>query len=461
MPVARCRARRVDRFSVHETHSMVGVRVVPVYGRLRPPRRHVLCRIVQVQVSKTSTGLTVATETVPGVRSVAVGCWVDTGSRDERSSEAGAAHFLEHLLFKGTDELSAREISETFDGIGAQSNAFTSKEYTCYWARMLDTELPTGFHLLAEMLQRPAFRPEEIDSERRVVIEEINMNEDDPSDVAMEAFIRTVFADHPLGLPVLGTRESITAMTRDDIAGYWGRRYGSGTVVVAVAGNVEHDRVMDLAERHFVSWEAGDLDRDLQPPVITPRVRVVRRDTEQIHLVLGGESINRTDDERLADGVMHHILGGGMSSRLFQKVREERGLAYAVHSFSMRFAESGAWGIYVGTTPTNAHTVMEILAEELQRLVSEGVTEAELERAKGHMRGALALAMEDTNTRMIRLGRNEIFGLPHLSLDERLVRMEKMARPALADNAARTLQGARVMGAVGPFDSKEFEEYLG
>lgn len=419
------------------------------------------CGFVQVQVSRTSTGLTIATETVPGVRSVAIGCWVDTGSRDERPNEAGAAHFLEHLLFKGTENLSARYISETFDAIGARSNAFTSKEYTCFWARMLDTELATGFGLLAEMLQRPAFRPDEIDSERRVVIEEINMNEDDPSDVAMEAFVRKVFEGHPLGLPILGTRDSIGAMSRDDIAGYWGRRYGSGTVVVAVAGNVEHRQVVEQAERLFGVWEADDRSHDRKQPEITPKVNVVRRDTEQLHLVLGGESIHRTDDARLADGVMHHIFGGGMSSRLFRKVREERGLAYAVHSFSMRFAETGAWGIYVGTTPANAHTVMEILTEEIERLVSEGVTEAELERAKGHMRGALALAMEDTNARMIGLGRNEIFGLPHLSLDERLVEIEAMTRSELADNAARTFRGARIMGAVGPFESKEFEGYLG
>ena len=352
---------------------------------------------MQVQVSNTSTGLTVATESVPGVRSVAIGCWVDTGSRDERPNEAGTAHFLEHLLFKGSERLSAREISETFDAIGAQSNAFTSKEYTCFWARMLDTELATGLSLLAEMLQRPAFRPDEIDSERRVVIEEINMNEDDPSDVAMESFIRTVFEGHQLGLPVLGTRESIGAMSRDDIAGYWRRRYGSGTVVIAVAGNVEHDRVVGLVEGLFDRWDAGDGDRDRNLPEITSKVSVVRRDTEQLHLVYGGESIDRTDDGRLADGVMHHILGGGMSSRLFQKVREERGLAYAVHSFSMRFAETGAWGVYVGTTPANAHTVLEILAEELRRLVSEGVTEAELERAKGHMR-ALWLSQWRTPT---------------------------------------------------------------
>ena len=404
--------------------------------------------------------MTVVTESVPGVRSVAIRCWVDTGSRDERPNEAGAAHFLEHLLFKGSERLSARDISETFDAIGAQSNAFTSKEYTCFWARMLDSELSTGLELLAEMLQRPAFRPDEIDSERRVVIEEINMNEDDPSDVAVETFIRTMFLGHPLGLPVLGTRDSIGDMSRDDIDGYWRRRYGSGTVVVAVAGNTEHRRVSDLVQELFDSWSAGDGSHDLAPPAIESRVQVVRRDTEQIHLVYGGESINRTDDARLADGVLHHILGGGMSSRLFQKIREERGLAYAVHSFSMRFAETGAWGVYVGTTPATAHTVMEILTEEIERMMSEGVTEAELERAKGHMRGGLALSMEDTNTRMIRLGRNQIFGLPNLSLDERLARIESITRSDIAESANRVMEGPRVMGAVGPFESGEFEGYL-
>ena len=415
---------------------------------------------MQVAVSETSTGMTVVTESVPGVRSVAIGCWVDTGSRDERRNEAGAAHFLEHLLFKGSERLSARDISETFDAIGAQSNAFTSKEYTCFWARTLDTELGTGLDLLAEMLQRPAFRPDEIDSERRVVIEEINMNEDDPSDVAMEVFLRTMFLGHPLGLPVLGTRDSIGGMSRDDINGYWQRRYGAGTVVVAVAGNAEHRRVVDHVEEFFGSWDADDDSHDLTPPDVGSRAEVVRRDTEQIHLVYGGESINRTDDGRFADAVLQHILGGGMSSRLFQKIREERGLAYAVHSFAMRFAEAGAWGVYVGTTPATAHSVMEILTEEIQRMVSEGVTDEELERAKGHMRGALALSMEDTNTRMIRLGRNQIFGLPHLSLDERLARVEAMTRSEVADTAARTLLGPRVMGAVGPLETREFEGYL-
>ena len=414
----------------------------------------------QINVSETSNGMTVVTETVPGVRSVSVGFWVDTGSRDEHGNEAGAAHFLEHLLFKGSERLSARRISETFDAIGAQSNAFTSKEYTCFWARMLDTELDTGLDLLAEMLQRPAFRPDEIDSERQVVIEEINMNEDDPADVSIEAFMRNMFLGHPLGLPILGTRDSIGGMTPDDIRGYWRRRYGAGTVAAAMAGNVEHGRAVDLIEGLFGAWDTRDRGRDRTLPRVEARAEVVRRDTEQIHLVYGGESIDRTDDGRFADAVVQHVLGGGMSSRLFQKIREERGLAYAVHSFAMRFAETGAWGVYVGTTPATAHIVMEILVEEIERMMSEGVTDAEMERSKGHMRGALALSMEDTNTRMIRLGRNHLFGLPHLSLDERLARLETITRSEVADTAVRTLQGPRVIGAVGPFEAKDFEGYL-
>lgn len=407
-----------------------------------------------------SSGLRVLTEHIPGIRSVAVGCWVDTGTRDERHSEAGASHFLEHLLFKGSERLSARDISQTFDAIGAQSNAFTSKEYTCFWARLLDTELETGIDLLAEMLQRPAFRPKDIDSERQVVIEEINMTDDDPSDVAVEAFTRSLFAGHPLEAPVLGTRESITAMTPEDIRGYWDRRYGSATTVVAVAGSVEHQRVVDLVDKYFGEWSEDESGRGLAQPSIKPRVEVVERPTEQTHLVIGGESITRTDDARYVDSVMHHILGGGMSSRLFQSIREERGLAYAVQSFSMPFADTGAWAVYVGTTPTMTGTVIELVLDEVQQLATAGVTEDELERAKGHMRGALALSMEDANSRMNRLGRAELLGLPHLSLDERLAKVEEITADDIRDLAAKTLTGPRVIGATGPFESDQLAKYV-
>ena len=415
---------------------------------------------MHVEISETAAGLTVVTENIPDIRSVAVGCWVDTGTRDERPNEAGAAHFLEHLLFKGSERLSARDISETFDAIGAQSNAFTSKEYTCFWARLLDTDLDTGIDLLAEMLQRPAFREQEIDSERHVVIEEINMNEDDPSDVAVEAFVGALFEGHALERPVLGTRTSVMEMTPDDISGYWRRRYGSGTSVMSVAGNAEHAEVVSLIDKYFGEWVEEDGSHELGPPDVARRVEVVGRDTEQTHIVYGGESIDRIDDRRYADSVLQHILGGGMSSRLFQKVREERGLAYAVQSFAMPFAETGAWAVYAGTTPATAHTVLEIITEEIESVASDGVTAEELDRAKGHMRGSLALSMEDTNTRMIRLGRSQIIGLPHLTLDERLAKIEAITLADVAEVAARTLAGPRVIGAVGPFESSDFEQYL-
>jgi predicted Zn-dependent peptidase len=406
-------------------------------------------------------GLRVITEQMPSLRSVAIGCWIDTGTRDEHENEAGASHFLEHLLFKGSERLSARHIAETFDAMGAESNAFTSKDYTCYWARLLDQDLPSGLDLLGEMLQRPAFRQKEIDAERQVVIEEINMNEDDPSDVAFEEFTQAVFEGHPLEAPVLGTRDSIRAMTRDDIAGYWGRRYTPGSTVVAMAGSVDHEQVVKLVDSVFGEWRGDAIDHEVRPSQPRPHVRIVRRDTEQAHLVTGGIAFDRSDDRRWAFQVLHHILGGGMSSRLFDEIREKRGLAYAVYSFRMAHADTGAWGVYVGTTPAQARIALELIDEQLDLVIAEGITADELERAKGAMRGGLALALEDANSRMVRLGRDELAGTPHLSVDERLAELEAVTLDDVRRVAGEVMTGSRVMGAVGPFDEGELDEFVG
>ncbi len=406
------------------------------------------------------SGLRIITEPIPAIRSVAVGCWIDTGTRDELPNEAGASHFLEHLLFKGSEQLSSRQISETFDAMGAESNAFTSKEYTCFWARLLDDDLPEGLGVLAEMLQRPAFRTEEIDSERQVVVEEINMNEDDPTDVAFEEFSKALFAGHPLEMPVLGTRESIRAIARDDIQGYWKRRYGAGSTVIALAGSVEHGEVVDLVSDLFGTWDGTTVEHRFQPPPVEPRVRVTRRNTEQANLILGGEGLSRSDHRRYALELMHLVLGGGLSSRLFTTIREERGLAYSVYSFRMPFAETGAWGVYVGTTPELVPTAMDLILAELDEMVAGGVSDEELERAKGNMRGSLALSLEDSNSRMVRLGRDELIGQPHLSVDERLERIEAVTGDEVQSVAAEVLTGPRVMGAVGPFEPADLEGYL-
>ena len=415
---------------------------------------------VHYDLTSLPNGLKVITESVPGIRSVAVGCWVDTGTRDEQANEAGASHFLEHLLFKGSENLSSRAISERFDAMGAESNAFTSKDHTCFWARVLDADLPSGLGMIAEMLQRPAFRTNEIDAERQVVIEEINMSEDDPADTSFESFSAGIFENHPLEAPVLGTRESIRGMTRDDIHGYWKRRYGVGSTVVALAGSVTHTAAVDLVQELFGDWSGDSVDHEFAELAVTPKVRAVKRPTEQAHLVLGGAGIHRSDERRWALEILNHVLGGGMSSRLFTTIREDRGLAYAVYSFRAAYADAGAWGVYAGTTPDQAGTVLDLIHEEIDKVVEDGITVEEFERARGAMRGGLALAMEDANSRMVRLGRDEMIGAPHLSVDERIAKIEAVTRDEIAEVARTLLTGPKVLGAVGPFEAHELEGYL-
>ena len=412
------------------------------------------------QITTLPNGLRVITETMPSVRSVSVGCWVDTGSRDESDLEAGCSHFLEHLLFKGTEEISAREIAEAFDSVGARSNAFTSKEYTCYWAQLRDEDLAMGMELLSEMIQRPAFREAEIESESSVVLEEINMNEDDPADVAHDQFARALWGQHALAKPVLGTRESITDMTRGIIAGYWQRRYHPSTVVLAAAGHVEHEDAVAMATERFGKWDGDVGGHELVDAPIGTSVGVVTRDTEQAHLVIGGESLKRGDDRRFAFGILNHVIGGGMSSRLFRRIREERGLAYAVYAFRMPYADSGAFGVYVGTTPNQTAEVLSLVREELATVVEDGLTQDELDRVKGNMKGGLALSMEDTNSRMVRLGRHELTEIEHLTLDETVARIDAVTLGEVHTVAKEVYGGPFVLGAVGPFEAADLEQYV-
>jgi predicted Zn-dependent peptidase len=364
-------------------------------------------------------------------------------------------------LFKGSEKLSAREVNEVLDAVGAESNAFTSKEATCYWARLLDQDMAVGLDVLAEIIQRPAFRVNEIDSERQVVVEEINMNDDDPSDVAFENFSTASFAGHPLEMPVLGTRESIRGMTRDEINGYWKRRYGAGSMVFAAAGSVDHDTVVGMVEERFGDWSGDGVDHQLSPVEMSPSVVLTYRETEQAHLVLGGPGLHRSDERRWAFEVLNHVMGSGMSSRLFREVREERGLAYAVYGFKLAYSDNGAWGVYVGTTPHQTETALSLIGEELAKVVEDGITAEELERAKGSMRGGLALALEDPNSRMVRLGRDELSGMPHLSVDERLEKLDAVDLD-MVKTVAADFYGApvRVIGAVGPFEEGELDRYL-
>jgi predicted Zn-dependent peptidase len=411
------------------------------------------------ELTTLSNGLRLITYNMPSTRSVAIGAWIDTGSRDETPEEAGASHFLEHLLFKGSDDWSARRISETLDGIGARHNAFTSKEYTCFWTRMRDEDLEIGIEVLAEMLQRPAFRQSEIDSERNVVLEEINMNDDDPTDVAHEDFITAIWEGHPLAPPVLGSRESIDAMTRDTIHAYWERRYSPYAVVIAIAGNLP-ENLTELIVEYFGSWQGDPIGRAFVPPLDVSRIRVTTRDTEQAHLILGSPSITRNDDRRFALSLVDHIVGGGMSSRLFYEIRETRGLAYAVHTFRLPFSDAGASGTYVGTTPRQVDEVLRIVRDQLGLVTESGVTPEELDRAKGHVKGSLAISLEDANSRMNLIGRTEVVGQEHLTVDQIVEAISAVTHEEIIDAAHAAYDAPYVIGAVGPFDSSSLEEFV-
>jgi len=406
-------------------------------------------------------GLRIISQDMPSLRSLAVGAWVGTGSRDESPAEGGASHFLEHLLFKGSADWTARRISEAFDAIGARHNAFTSKEYTCFWARMRDVDLELGVEILGEMLQRPAFRPDEIDNERGVVLEEINMNEDDPTDVAHEQFIEALWGTHPLAPPILGARDVISSMTRDTIHDYWKRRYTPASTVIAVAGRVDHDLLVEVVGDAFAGWAGDATERAHVDPTPAAKVGVRHRDTEQAHLILGSPSITRNDERRYALTVADHVLGGGMSSRLFNEIREMRGLAYAVHAFRLPFSDAGANAVYVGTTPSQTAEVLKIVRDEFDKLMDDGLTDDELDRAKGHIQGSLALSLEDPDGRMNRLGRNEITGLEHRSVDEIVARVDAVTAADVIDVARAAYAGPYVIGATGPFASADLEAFVG
>lgn len=286
------------------------------------------------------------------------------------------------------------------------------------------------------------------------------MNEDDPTDVAYERFARSLWQGHLLEYPVLGTRDSINATTPEIIRGYWERRYTPKSMVVAVAGNVRHQAAVDLVSAEFGGWSGEAIDHDHSAPPTAPRVKVERRDTEQAHIVLGGEGLTRDDDRRFAFGVLTHIMGGGMSSRLFRAIRETRGLAYAVYMFRWPFADSGAYGVYVGTTPSQTAEVLKLVNEELDKAVARGISGDELERAKGHTKGSLALSLEDPNSRMSRLGRNELAGMEHLSVDEIVARVDAVTTEDVQELAQEVFSRPKVIGATGPFDSDELEPFV-
>jgi predicted Zn-dependent peptidase len=403
-------------------------------------------------------GLRVVTEAVPTVRSVTFGVWVGVGSRDEASSLAGASHYLEHLLFKGTRKRDALAISAALDAVGGEMNAFTSKEYTCFYARVLDDDLPLAVDVVGDLVTSSLVRAADVDAERGVILEEIAMHEDDPTDMVHDQFAQVLFGDGPLSRPVLGSVESIESIGRAAINGYYRRRYRPQDMVVAVAGNVDHATVVRLVRRAFGA--AGMLDGAAEPtlpragrPIRTQSgTRVIRRTTEQANVVLGGPGVARTDERRFALGVLNAALGGGMSSRLFQEVREKRGLAYSVYSYHAQYADTGLFGVYAGCVPRKVDEVLAICRDEIAKVAATGLTLDEIQRGKGQLRGSLVLGLEDTGSRMSRIGKAELVYGEQLSVDEVLAKIEDVTPDEVSAIAADLLTETPTLAVVGPFD---------
>ncbi len=400
-------------------------------------------------------GLRVVSEQVPGSRSVAFGVWVGVGSRDERPSTAGAAHFLEHVLFKGTRRRDAMAIASALDAVGGELNAFTAKEYTCFHARVLDEDLPLAVDVVCDLVTSSVLRSSDVEVERGVILEEIAMNEDDPGDAVHDVFAAAVFGDTPLGRPVIGTVESISAMSRAALAGFYRRRYDVPNLVVAAAGSVDHDHLVSLLAEAFGARLEGDAaPSGLRPRGPEPRTTgsVVAQDGfgEQAHLVLGTTALRRDDPRRFALGVLSTALGGGMSSRLFQTIREERGLAYSVYSSCSSSADTGLFGVYAGCSPGKVGDVLDLVRAEFEAVAQDGITDEEVARSQGAMRGSLVLDLEDTDARMSRLGLCELTSGQLLSVDDELARIAAVTPDDVRAIARDVLTRPLSLGVLGP-----------
>jgi predicted Zn-dependent peptidase len=388
---------------------------------------------------------------------VTIGAWVGSGARDEAAEISGASHFLEHLLFKGTPSRTARDIAEAVESVGGEMNAFTTHEQTVFYIRLPDGELDRAVDILADVVWNPAFRPDDVEAERQVILEEIGMRDDTPDDLVHDLFARAHFPEHPLGREVLGSHETITAMSRDGIAEYHAAHYEPANIVIAAAGNLDHDRVLALVEARTPSAMPARPARIHAGAGEPQPVAVVHRPTEQAHLVLGLRSIPALDPDRDALTVVNQALGGGMASRLFQEVREQRGLAYSVYSYRAAFDDTGYLAIYAGTAPERMRQTLDVIETELRRLVRDGIPAPELEAAKGHLTGSLAMSLETSASRMRRLGRSELVEGEIPTLDSVIARIQAVT----TDDARRVIDRVfadtrQTLAVVGPHDERDF-----
>ena len=416
-----------------------------------------------------SSGLRIVTEEERSVRSAAFGIWVNVGSRDEAVSTAGASHFLEHLLFKGTKKRTSLEISSAIEAVGGETNAFTSKEYTCFYARVIDKDLPLAVDVISDLITSSAVKAVDVDAERKVVLEEIAMRDDDPSDLIHDLFLEKYYGDTPLGRPILGTVKSIKGMSRNTVFNYYRNRYKPEDLVVSVAGNVKHKNVVAMVEEalskdNFLDQPKKDFKVRSSPQIKVAgkgEVTLLERKTEQAHIVYGVPGVARDDKRRFALSILSSALGGGMSSRLFQEIREKRGLAYSTYAYSQQFAGSGVLSFYVGCKPNKAKEAIKIIQSILYDVAENGLTSDEISRAKGAVSGSLVLSQEDTGSRMTRIGKSELVYGQVLSFDEILREISSVTPEQIKEIARQSLPTSPTLALVGPFRSaSDFERLI-
>jgi predicted Zn-dependent peptidase len=391
---------------------------------------------------------------------------VGVGSRDETRQLSGVSHFLEHLLFKGTHRRGALEISAAIEAVGGETNAFTTKEYTCYYARVLDSDLPLAIDVMCDLVVDSVLAEADVKTERGVILEEIAMHDDEPGEEVHDLFAESVYGDHPLGRLISGTVDTISAMSRRQIISFYQRRYTPPAMVIAAAGNLEHTQVVRLVRGAFADRFAGaaiPLPRrgvEAVPRIRMGRLAVRDKDTEQAHLVLGGPALARNDQRRFALGVLNNALGGGMSSRLFQEIRERRGLAYSVYSYTNQYADSGTFGVYAGCAPSKVDAVLSLTRDELARVAEHGVTDEEITRGKGMLKGSLVLGLEDTGSRMSRLGKGELLYDELLTVDQVLAAVDAVTPDDVRAIAAEVYGSHPSLAVIGPFADHDFTDFV-
>jgi predicted Zn-dependent peptidase len=407
-------------------------------------------------------GIRLVTETMPHVRSVAVGIWIETGSRMEPEARGGISHLIEHLVFKGTQTRSAEDIARTIDSVGGQMDAFTAKEHTCFYISVLDEHLPLAADVLTDILMRPLCAPEDLEKEKAVVFQEIKMVEDTPDDLIHDLFAERVWAGHPLGRPILGRWDVVKHFGRDTVLGYFAEEYAPARIIVAVAGHAEHARVVDVFASRFNGFARPPASRELTPPTMHAGVHVVQKPLEQVQVVLGFPGVPDTAPERYALYLLNDVVGGSMSSRLFQEIRERQALVYSVHSGNQGYRDSGLFYIYAGTDAANLTKVLKVLLKELRALKKDGITADELRRAKDHLKGSLMLSLESTSARMNRLAKQEMRFGSFLSMDEMLAAIDGVGLEELQGLIQRVIDEDQLaLMTLGPVDRRKLPRELG